>query len=179
MFVLFVLAAVSAAALHADALAGFGFAAGSAVTAGCTRRTELLLVVTTPPAIFLAALTCGELITMHMDHVAPSPTLVGANVFLTLSATAPWLFGGVAGAMAIAIIRGLPGCLRDLRAGLSGQADLGPGGHGQSGHGQAGHGQGGHGQGGHGQGGVDAPGGRAVNSIGRGGTRGRSGTPAP
>jgi len=126
MFLLFLLAVVIADALHATALAGFGFAAGSAVAAGCTRRRELLMVVTTPPAIFLAAAACGELITMHLDHVAPSAGLVGANTFLTLSATAPWLFGGVVGAVLIAGFRGLPQCVSDLRAELAGRTARDP-----------------------------------------------------
>ena len=120
MFALFLLAVVSADALHFDMLAGFGFAAGSAVAAGCTRRDGLLLVVTTPPAIFLAALTCGELITMHLNHVVPAPGLVGANILLILSAIAPWLFGGAAGAVMIASVRGLRSCVRDLRTELAG-----------------------------------------------------------
>ena len=120
MFGLFLLAVVSADGLHADALAGFGFAAGSAVAAGRTRRAELLLVVTSPPVIFLAALTCGDFLTMHMDRIDPTPGVVAANVLLTLSATAPWLFGGVAGAAVIASARGLGACVRDLRAELAG-----------------------------------------------------------
>jgi hypothetical protein len=103
------------------ALTGFGFAAGSAVAAGRTRQHQLLLVATSPPAIFLAAVTAGELITLHVDHVAASPGLVLADIFLTLSTAAPWLFGGLAGALLIATVRGLPKCVRDLRAHLAGR----------------------------------------------------------
>ena len=121
MFVIFLLAHLIGGWLHVAGLTGFGFAAGSAVAAGRTRRRDLLLVATTPPMIFLAAVTCGELITLHVRHVAASPGVVLAGIFLTLSSAAPWLFGGLAGALLIATVRGLPQCLRDLRAGLAGR----------------------------------------------------------
>jgi uncharacterized protein DUF6542 len=121
MFVIFLLAHLIAAWLHVAGLTGFGFAAGCAVAAGRTRRRDLLLVVTTPPMIFLAAVTCGELITLHVRHVTASPGVVLAGIFLTLSSAAPWMFGGLAGALLIATVRGLPQCLRDLRAELAGR----------------------------------------------------------
>ena len=126
MFACFLLAHLMAGGLHVSALTGFGFAAGSAAAAGYTRHRELLIVVATPPAIFLAAVTCAELIAMHLNHVALSVTLVGANVFLTLSAAAPWLFGGLAGAFIIATARGLPQCVRMLRAELRGRQPAAP-----------------------------------------------------
>jgi hypothetical protein len=119
MFGCFLLADLLAAAVHVDALTGFGFAAGSAAAAGFTRRRELLLAVTTPPAIFLGAVLCGELIKMHLDHVALSVELLGANVFLTLSSVALWLFAGLAGALVIATVRGLGLCIRELREELA------------------------------------------------------------
>ena len=120
MFVIFLLTDLSASWLHVAALTGFGFAAGSAAAAGRTRRADLLLAATTPPLIFLIAVTAGELITLHMNHVAASAGLALADIFLTLSTAAPWLFGGLAGALLIAIGRGLPHCVRDLRDQLSG-----------------------------------------------------------
>ncbi|MDR2985501.1 MAG: hypothetical protein LBV34_11735 [Nocardiopsaceae bacterium] len=120
MFVIFLLADLCAGWLHVVALTGFGFAAGSAAAAGRTRREDLLLAATTPPLIFLIAVTAGELITLHMNHVAASASLVLADVFLTLSTAAPWLFGGLAAALLIATVRGLPQCVRELRAQLTG-----------------------------------------------------------
>ena len=120
MFVIFMLTDLSAGWLHVVALTGFGFAAGSAAAAGRTRRKDLLLAVTTPPLIFLLAATVSELITLHMNHVAASAGLALADMFLTLSTAAPWLFGGLAGALVIATVRGLPQCVRDLRAQLTG-----------------------------------------------------------
>jgi hypothetical protein len=121
MFACFLLCDLVAGSVHLTALTGFGFAAGSAAAAGCTRRRELLLVATTPPAIFLGAVTIAELIKMHQGHVALSVELLGANVFLALFAAAPWLFGGLAGALVIAFARGLPACVRDLRDELIGR----------------------------------------------------------
>ncbi len=120
MFVIFVLTDLGAGWLHVIALTGFGFAAGSAAAAGRTRREDLLLAATTPPLIFLLAVTVGELITLHMNHVAASAGLALADIFLTLSTAAPWLFGGLAGALVIATVRGLPQCVRELRAQLAG-----------------------------------------------------------
>jgi uncharacterized protein DUF6542 len=125
MFAIFLLTDLAAGWLHVTALTGFGFAAGSAVAAGRTRRKGLLLVVTTPPLIFFAAVTCGELIAMHAGHVADSAGLALAGIFLTLSSAAPWLFGGLAGALLIASVRGLPRCVRDLREELTGRVRAG------------------------------------------------------
>lgn len=120
MFIIFLLTDLSAGWLHVVALTGFGFAAGSAAAAARTRREHLLLAATTPPLIFLIAVTASELVTLHMHHVAASPGLALADIFLTLSTAAPWLFGGLAGALLIATLRGLPQCVRDLRAQLTG-----------------------------------------------------------
>jgi uncharacterized protein DUF6542 len=115
MFAGFLLADLIAGALHVSGLAGFAFAAGAAAAASFTRSRELLPVVTTPPAIFLLAVTCAELISMHMDHVAPTLGLLAANLYLTLATSAAWLFAGMAVALVIACARGLPQCVRDLR----------------------------------------------------------------
>ncbi len=115
MFVGFLLADLIAGALHVSGLTGFAFAAIAAAAAMFTRSHQLLPVVTTPPGIFLVAVTCAELISMHMDHVAPSPGLLAANVYLTLAVSATWLFGGMAAALVIACVRGMPECIRDIR----------------------------------------------------------------
>src|SRR5262245_18738194 len=108
MFVIFLLTDLGAGWLHVVGLTGFGFAAASAAAAGRTRRQDLLLAATTPPLIFLVAVAAGELITLHMNHVAASPGLVLADLLLTLSTAAPSLCGGGASALLIATVRGLP-----------------------------------------------------------------------
>ena len=79
-------------------------------------------MIATPPLVCLAALTCAELIAAHSDHAAISVGSLAAGVFLTLSRAAPWMFGGLAGALIIASARGLRQCVAVLRAGLSGDA---------------------------------------------------------
>lgn len=120
MFVTFLLADLAAGQLDVAGLTGFGFAAGSMIAAGSTRRDDLLIVVSTPPVIFFAAVTCAELITAHANHVAASAGSILAGVFLTLSTAAPWMFGGLSGALVLAAVRGLRQCVRDLRASLAG-----------------------------------------------------------
>jgi hypothetical protein len=122
MFVLFLLADLAAGWLSVPGLTGFGFAAASAIAAGRARREDLLIVVAAPPLTYLAAVTGAELIIAHSDHAAISVGSIGAGVFLTLSAAAPWMFAGLAGALAIAAVRGLRQCVRDLRAGVSREA---------------------------------------------------------
>ncbi len=131
MFAIFLLTGLAAGWLHVSGLTGFGFAAGSAVAAGRTRRADLLPVATSPPLLFLLAVISTELISLHVKHVAASPALVLAGIFLTLAAAAPWLFGGLAGALVIATVRGLPRCIRDLRGEIADAAlfgDYQPGG---------------------------------------------------
>jgi hypothetical protein len=123
MFGVFLLADLAAGWLGVAGLTGFGFAAGSMIAAGLVRRKDLLIVVTAPPAIFLGAVTCGELIAAHTDH-ATSVGAIAAGIFLALSSAAIWMYCGLAAAMIIAVVRGLPQCIRDLRAGLAGASGL-------------------------------------------------------
>jgi hypothetical protein len=88
--------------------------------AGCilaglyTRRADLLLVITTPPMIFLVALICVKAMT------STGSTLISTaeGCILTLSAVAAWLFGGVAVILVIALFRGLPRTVREFRIAL-------------------------------------------------------------
>lgn len=125
MFAIFVLTGMAANWLQVSALTGFGFAAGSALAAGRTRPSDLLPVATSPPLLFLLAVVSTELISLHVKHVAAGPALVLAGIFLTLAASAPWLFGGMAGALLIATVRGLPQCVRQLRGEIADAALFG------------------------------------------------------
>lgn len=126
MFLIFLLTDLVSGPLQVSGLAGFGFAAGAVIAAGVVRRADLLIVSTTPPVVFLVAITCAELITAHLSHAPGSLGRIGAGVFLTLSAAAPWMLGGVAGALGIAALRGLPQRVRDLRANAAGRESRGP-----------------------------------------------------
>lgn len=131
MFSIFMLTGLAAGWLHVNALTGFGFAAGSAVAAGRTRRSELLPVAICPPLLFLLSVMSTELISLHLKHVAAGPAMVLAGIFLTLTSSALWLFGGLAGALLIATVRGLPRCVRELRGEIADAAlfgDYQPGG---------------------------------------------------
>jgi hypothetical protein len=127
MFLIFLLTDLVSVPLQFSGLAGFGFAAGSALAAGVVRRADLLIVSTMPPIVFLLAITCAELITAHLSHASGSLGRIGAGIFLTLSAAAPWMLGGLAGALAIAVLRGLPQRVRDLRTDLAGHRQGWPG----------------------------------------------------
>ncbi|MHB1432715.1 MAG: DUF6542 domain-containing protein, partial [Streptosporangiaceae bacterium] len=126
MFLIFLLTDLASGSLQVSGLAGFGFAVGSTIAAAVVRRAGLLIVSTTPPVVFLVAITCAELITAHLSHASGSLGRMGAGIFLTLSAAAPWMLGGLAGALAIALLRGLPQRVRDLRADVAGRGSGGP-----------------------------------------------------
>jgi hypothetical protein len=114
MFMASLVGDLGALSMHVTRLTGFGFTAGCVAAAGLTRRRDLLVVATAPPAVFLVAITCAEVLAAHSNHVALSAGPIAAGVFLTLASTAPWLFGGFAGTLAIAAIRGLARCIADL-----------------------------------------------------------------
>jgi len=102
-------------------LTGLTFVAGCLLAAVCTQRHDLLFMVTTPPVIFLVAVVCAETLTSPGSTFASSAGAVAAGTVLTLSAAAPWLFGGVLLCLIIAMVRGLPQCVRDLQTDLRGQ----------------------------------------------------------
>jgi len=117
MLAVFLIGNLIAAAADAPWLAGLSYAAGCLLSVTYARREALPLVVTTPPLIFLIALLSAELIT-----AGGSTALATAEgTMLTLAAVAPWLFACTAGCVAVAMVRGLPRCIRDLRAELNGR----------------------------------------------------------
>jgi hypothetical protein len=118
MLLLFLAGNLSGTWLHAGLLAGLSFAAGCVLAVCYTRRADLLLVVATPPLIFAITSTCAQLLTAPGDSFSTWAESVAAGVLLTLAAAAPWLLGGVAAALVIATVRGLPACLASLRADL-------------------------------------------------------------
>lgn len=101
--------------LHAVRLTGFGFAVGCAAAASLARRRALMVVITTAPLVFLVAITCAEALAAHADHIGLSAGRICARVLFTLASTAPWLFGGFAWALLIAICRVLAQRITDRR----------------------------------------------------------------
>jgi hypothetical protein len=119
MFALFFLGALVADTLHLGFLVGFSFLAGCVLAARFARRSALLAVVVSPPLIFFVAVVCAESVS---SSAATGGLLAAAEgTILTLAAAAPWLFGGEALGLVLALFRGLPQCVRDLRAGLRGE----------------------------------------------------------
>jgi len=121
MFSVFFPGTLTAGWLHLAALTGLSFVAGCVLAGLYTKRAHLLTVATMPPMIFMAALICVKAISSTGNAVVS--TVEGS--ILTLSAVAPWLFGGTAATFVIALFRGLPQNISDLRAGLRGNLESG------------------------------------------------------
>jgi hypothetical protein len=124
MFSLFFLGTLIAGWLHLELLAGLSFVVGCALAASYTRRDALLTVVTTPPLIFVVVLIGTVSMTSHADTVRHTLTSAAEGTVLALAAVAPWLFIGVIIGFIIALLRGLPQCVRDLSAELRGDHGL-------------------------------------------------------
>jgi hypothetical protein len=121
MFALFLAGTLVADWLHLGLLTGLSFVAGCAVAARYTRRSGLLAVTVSPPVIFLAALICVEVLNSAGGTVRHTMESVAEGTILTLASVAPWLFVGVILGLIIALVRGLPGCVRDLSAEMRGE----------------------------------------------------------
>jgi len=127
MFLVFFAGTMAAGWVHADLLAGLAFVAGCGLAAWYTQRDALLTVVVSPPLVFMAALVITEMLTSHGDTPRHTLTSAAEGTILTLAEVAPWLFAGVILSLIIAMARGLPQCVRDLRAELHGDpAPRGP-----------------------------------------------------
>jgi hypothetical protein len=122
MFFFFLAGTMAAGWVHADLLAGLAFVAGCSLAACYTRRDALLTVVVSPPLVFMAALVITELMTSHGDTLHHTLTSAAEGTILTLAEVAPWLFAGVIISLIIAMVRGLPQCVRDLSAELRGDS---------------------------------------------------------
>jgi|SRR6185437_13462860 len=92
-------------------LAGLAFVAGNVLAARYAAPAALLTVVVSPPLLFLAAVILVSAMTgpggLFMS------VIVGSVV--TLASVAPWLAVGMVLTVIITWIRGLPGCIQDLR----------------------------------------------------------------
>jgi hypothetical protein len=120
MVAVFFLGSLIGVAVQASWLAGLSYVAGCLLAVSYARREALLVVVTAPPLIFLVMLVLDELITASRSAALAT----AEGTLLTLAAVAPWLLAGTAAYLVVAMMRGLPQCVRDLRIGLSGRTDL-------------------------------------------------------
>lgn len=114
------LGCVLASSLHHPALAGLAFCAGAALAAQFVRPSALLHVVVAVPVVFGVANLLAQLATLPGGGRSGAALPLLEGTLLTLAAVAPWLFAGTAGAFLIAMFRGLPRCVRELRTDLSG-----------------------------------------------------------
>ena len=115
MFALFFLGLLAADGLHLGLVTGLSFVAGCALAARYTKRDGLLTAVATPPLIFLIALVCTATMSSHAGTLGRMVTSVVEGTVLTMASVAPWLFTGVILGVVIAMFRGLPQCVRELR----------------------------------------------------------------
>jgi hypothetical protein len=120
MVALFFVGLLAAGWLRLGVLTGLSFAAGCVLAARYTQREGLLTAVVTPPLIFMIALVTTELMSSQGDTLRRTLTSAAEGTVLTLASVAPWLFSGVILGLIVAMVRGLPQCVRDLRADLRG-----------------------------------------------------------
>jgi hypothetical protein len=121
MFALFFIGALIADLLHFGFLVGFSFLVGCVLAARYARRSALLTAVVSPPLIFLIAVICAEGVSSSGPTAHAGFLSAAEGTILTLASTAPWLFAGELLGLALALFRGLPQCIGDLRAGLRGE----------------------------------------------------------
>jgi hypothetical protein len=117
----FLVSCLLAAWLHRNVVGGLGFCAGTCAAARYARREVLLTVVVSVPVVFLAAEVMAQLATLPAGAHRGTPQVVLAGTLLTLAGVAPWLFAGTIAGVAIAMFRGLPRSVRDLREDLTGR----------------------------------------------------------
>lgn len=106
----FLIGLLLAAWLGWAVLAGLAFMAGCVLAARYAATAALLTVVVSPPLLFLATVILVSAMT------GPGGLFMSAVVgsVVTLASVAPWLAVGMALTLVIALVRGLPRCIRDL-----------------------------------------------------------------
>ncbi len=107
----FLIGLLLAAWLGWAVLAGLAFVAGCVLAARYAAATALLTVVVSPPLLFLVAVILVSAVTVPGGLFLS--VVVGSVV--TLASVAPWLAVGMFLTIVITWIRGLPGCIRELR----------------------------------------------------------------
>jgi hypothetical protein len=129
MLLICLVACLLAAWRQLDVLAGLGYCASCVLAPVYARRAAQLRVAVSAPVVFLVAEIAAQSLTApgSSGHGAVLSVLEGT--FLALADVAPWLFAGTAVCIVIAMFRGLPQCVRDLRGGpavrSAGRAGLG------------------------------------------------------
>jgi hypothetical protein len=123
MFAVCLAGCLLAAWLHLLLIAGLGYCAACILATRYARRDALLHVVISMPAILLVAVLGAQLAMAASGGIHRSVASALAGTVLTLVAAAPWLLAGTAGGLVIALFRGLPQCVRDLRRDAAGRTE--------------------------------------------------------
>lgn len=123
LLALFLAANLLAAWLGAGVLPGLAFALGCPLAVAGVARRDLLPILVAPPTLFLAAMLVAQAVTAPDGGVTASASAVAEGTFLTLAGAAPWLLGGLVAALAVAVHRGAPARVRELRADLRAERD--------------------------------------------------------
>lgn len=106
----FLIGLLAAAWLGSAVLVGLAFVVGCVLAAWYAAPSSLLTVVVSPPLLFLFALVLVNAITGSGGLLFS--VVLGSVV--TLAGAAPWLAVGMILTLIIALVRGLPRCIRDL-----------------------------------------------------------------
>lgn len=108
------LGAIADGAFGLRSAQGLFFVAGCLVAAVRTRRTDLLTLVVSPPLLFFLV----SLLAAIAGSFGAKSFLVSLLLTITtaLLSNVSWLFAGAALTVAVALPRGLPAAVRDLRA---------------------------------------------------------------
>jgi hypothetical protein len=114
MLAVFALGLLGASWTQWPVLAGAFFAIGSVAAVVYVRPGDLLMVTIVPPLLFGIALLGVKAVTATGNMVLS----VAEGTAITMAEVAPWLFAGMALTLVIAWVRGLGGCIRELRQDL-------------------------------------------------------------
>jgi hypothetical protein len=106
----FFIGLLAAAWLGWSVLAGLAFMLGCVLAAWYAAPSGLLTVVVSPPLLFLGALVLVNALTGSGGLLFS--VVLGSVVML--AGLAPWLAAGMILTVIIALVRGLPRCIRDL-----------------------------------------------------------------
>jgi hypothetical protein len=98
-----------------DVVAGLGYCISCVLAPVAARRGAQLKVAVSAPVVFLVAEVIAQSLTAPGSSGHGMVLAVLEGTLLALAGAAPWLFAGTAVCMVIAMFRGLPQCVRDLR----------------------------------------------------------------
>ncbi|WP_345458100.1 DUF6542 domain-containing protein [Actinoallomurus oryzae] len=117
VFAATLLGAVFGGLLGLHGAQGFLFVLGCLLAVLTTRRTDLLVLVVSPPLIFFFVSLLGAAVGSFGERSFVVSMLL--TLITTLTSNVPWLFVGALLVVLIAVPRGLPANLRELRASIA------------------------------------------------------------